>query len=157
MMTPSWAFLVGLGRLGCFASGCCFGKPTESGIGLVFSLNSHAGSVFPGAHLIPTQLFEAAEGFLLVAFTLLVDRKKRFYGFTFCSMLFLYGLGRFLIDFYRFYESEMIWFHLGRYAVPATQIFAMLLVLTGVLVGLYLKAKSRETSLQTKVKGSAQR
>jgi len=139
VITPSLALIIGLGRMGCFASGCCFGKPTESMLGLVFAFNSPAGLLFPGQHLIPTQLFAASTAFVLVTVTLLVDRKKGFYGLTFCLMMVVYGLGRFVIDFFRFYESQMVLFSIGSYAVPTTQMLSLLLSLSGVGLGLYLK------------------
>jgi phosphatidylglycerol:prolipoprotein diacylglycerol transferase len=118
---PSWAVMEGFGRMGCFASGCCFGKPTESAIGLAFPANSPAGSGFPGMHVLPTQLFSAGAAILILGVGLLVDRRKSFHGTTFFLVLFLYSVGRFMIDFFRFYESEMMPLSISGYQVPATQ------------------------------------
>ncbi len=98
LIAPAVALGHSLGRLGCFSYGCCYGKPTSSFIGMVFPAGSPAGI---GEPVIPTQLISSF--FLLVIFFLLLfvrDRKK-FEGQVFLSYLFLYGLFRFIIEFYR--------------------------------------------------------
>jgi len=98
LIAPAVALGHSLGRLGCFSYGCCYGKPTSSFIGMVFPAGSPAGI---GEPIIPTQLISSF--FLLVIFSLLLlvrDRKK-FKGQVFSSYLFLYGLFRFIIEFYR--------------------------------------------------------
>ena len=78
---PCVALAQGFGRIGCFLAGCCFGKPTESFLGVTFP----AGSMAPaGIPLWPVQLFSAAGDFLLAG-----------------AYLLLYSIGRFLIEFLR--------------------------------------------------------
>ena len=141
ILTPSWAFIVGLGRLGCHASGCCFGMPTKSAFGMIFLPDSPAGSAFPGQALVPTQLLSAVKGFSLFGLILLAERKKNFPGQTFCTMLFFYSVGRFFIDFYRYYESDMFLFSVGSYNVPATQVIALALAVAAIAVGQYLGSR----------------
>ena len=88
-----------LGRLGCFFYGCCYGKPTDLFMGILFPAGSPAGS--PGLKVIPTQLISAF--FLLVIFFILLFLKKRrrFVGQIFLSHLILYGIFRFIIEFSR--------------------------------------------------------
>ncbi len=53
-----------LGRIGCLAAGCCFGRPTDLPWGIVFP----PGTAAPhGVPLHPTQLYEAATNTLLGA------------------------------------------------------------------------------------------
>jgi phosphatidylglycerol:prolipoprotein diacylglycerol transferase len=141
LISPSIAIVVGFGRIACFFGGCCHGRPTESILGVVFPPNSPAGCTFPGQHVIPTQLFEAFAAFLILFITLIVDRMKRFHGFTFCVLLFLYGADRFGVDFVRFYETEMVLFNWHGYPVPITQIFALGLMIFSVLLGIHLRRK----------------
>lgn len=88
-----------LGRIGCFCYGCCYGKPTTSWIGLLFSPDSPAG--YLGLKVIPTQLISAA--FLIVIFIILwnLRKKKRFYGQLALTYIILYSFFRFLIEFWR--------------------------------------------------------
>ena len=95
---PGVALAQGFGRIGCFLAGCCFGKPTDSILGVVFP----AGSAAPaGVPLWPVQLFSAGGDFLLAALLLLLDRKKPRAGLLTGVYLLLYSIGRFLIEFLR--------------------------------------------------------
>lgn len=88
------------GRVGCFMAGCCYGKPTSSFIGIVFS--DPACQAQPlNTPLFPTQLMEA--GFILmVMFLLLFIRdKKQFHGQLFLLYLMLYAAGRFALEYFR--------------------------------------------------------
>lgn len=88
------------GRIGCFMAGCCYGKPTDSWIGITFSdPSSHAEPLH--TPLFPTQLMEAAY-ILMVMITLLVLKgQRRFYGQLFLTYLMLYAIGRFAIEYLR--------------------------------------------------------
>lgn len=95
---PGVALAQGFGRIGCFLAGCCFGKPTESVLGVVFP----AGSMAPaGIPLWPTQLFSAAGDFLLAGVLLLAEKRSRGDGLLAGLYLLLYSAGRFLIEFLR--------------------------------------------------------
>ncbi|MCX7956441.1 MAG: prolipoprotein diacylglyceryl transferase [Endomicrobia bacterium] len=51
------------GRLGCFFAGCCYGKPTESFLGVVFNNPESLSPI--GIKLLPTQLFESFYSLLI--------------------------------------------------------------------------------------------
>jgi phosphatidylglycerol:prolipoprotein diacylglycerol transferase len=129
LFAPSLAFLFAIGRLGCFSMGCCFGKPVHSSLGVVFSASSPAGCAFPDQALVPTQLFECLGGLSILAIVLLIEKKARLVpGRSFLMVLFLYGVVRFIIDFYRYYEDSMIVASAYGYRMPATQLFSMFLI-----------------------------
>jgi phosphatidylglycerol---prolipoprotein diacylglyceryl transferase len=98
------------GRLGCFAAGCCYGKPTASAIGVAYgpkslALSDLADVLPPGATttmpLHPTQLYEAG-GELLVFFWLLwLSRRRRFDGQVLLAYLFIYPLLRTVVEVFR--------------------------------------------------------
>jgi phosphatidylglycerol:prolipoprotein diacylglycerol transferase len=88
---PVLALAHGVGRLGCFFNGCCFGKAASWGI------------AFPDdpTPRIPVQLYEAAS---LVALSLYLFRlagEKRNEGSVFAAYLFFYGVLRFCLEFLR--------------------------------------------------------
>ena len=98
LVLPGVAVAQGLGRIGCYLAGCCYGKVTASPLGVVFP----AGSLAPaGIPLLPTQLFSAAGDLLLAGALLLLDRKKRPEGALLAWYLLLYGVGRFFVEFLR--------------------------------------------------------
>ena len=95
-----------IGRLGCFAAGCCAGRPTNLPWGVVFdhpdSLVHYALRDTP---LHPTQLYEAGANFLIagVMFRLLEYVRKKRYAKGSAAALYvgLYSVSRFVIEFFR--------------------------------------------------------
>jgi phosphatidylglycerol:prolipoprotein diacylglycerol transferase len=88
VFAPGVALGHALGRLGCYAAGCCFGKVTTSGWGASFPAGSVAfdelsslGLVSPGASftppLHPTQLYEACGELLIFAGLMLARGRLR--------------------------------------------------------------------------------
>lgn len=90
------------GRQGCFAAGCCWGKPTEMPWGVKFSELSHQITGVPiHTPLHPTQLYESFS--LLLVFVLLVwlHKRKSFDGQVLLVYALLYSIIRFVIEFFR--------------------------------------------------------
>jgi len=100
---PGLAIGHAIGRLGCFAAGCCWGKPTHAWWGVTFRnpvANQLVGTPLNEA-LEPTQLFEFAvelANFFLLMWML---KRKKFDGQVFGAYLVLYGVARFFIEFLR--------------------------------------------------------
>src|SRR5687768_7747870 len=92
------------GRLGCFAAGCCYGRPTELPWGITFHNPLAAANVGTplGVPLHPSQLYEAGAGLLILAMLLGIERRGRpFAGRTFWLYMLLYAISRYIIEFYR--------------------------------------------------------
>lgn len=98
-MAASLALGHAFGRIGCFFYGCCWGKPTNSIIGVLFPHDSPAGQC--GLKVIPTQLIEASFLFILAGTLWIKSKKKDFDGQIFILYLFSYGCFRFIIEFFR--------------------------------------------------------
>lgn len=98
VVLPAVAVAQGFGRLGCFMAGCCYGRETDSFIGIAFSHSDFAPN---GVKLIPTQLISFA-GMLLISFVLVqfLKRNKKC-GQTGALYLILYSIGRFFVEFLR--------------------------------------------------------
>lgn len=104
LFAPGIALGYMVGRLGCLAAGCCYGKPTDVAWAITFT--DPAASLNVGTPLNialhPTQLYESGAG--LIIFLVLLWLEKRpgsFPGRTFWSFAFLYSVLRFIIEFYR--------------------------------------------------------
>ena len=100
-----------IGRLGCLFAGCCFGKPTNVPWAITFHSEFAAQNVGTplGIPLHPTQLYEAGAELLILGFLLLTERRGRpFPGRTFWSYMFLDGVSRFIIEFYRYDARGMV-------------------------------------------------
>jgi len=99
-----------LGRLGCFAAGCCWGKPTTSWIGVQFTERAHELTGVPiDAHLHPTQLYESFTALLIAGILMLIHRRRQFRGQVILSYLALYSIARFIIEFYRDDPRGALW------------------------------------------------
>ncbi len=115
VIIPSVPLGIFFGRLGCFAAGCCFGKPCPEGTTLCahFPRDSLAGTQTPHeSHVLidgvgyteglyPTQLFEAGAVLLIFLLLILVRPYKRFDGQLVISFLVLYPIARSIIEVFR--------------------------------------------------------
>ncbi|MCM8768330.1 MAG: prolipoprotein diacylglyceryl transferase [Candidatus Omnitrophica bacterium] len=106
-----------IGRLGCFLHGCCYGKPTNSVIGVYFP--ALEGKVHP------TELYYLVAN-LAVFFSLrfLSSRQGR-PGVIFCLYLMAMGLIRYNLDFLR---GDLT---VGRLGLYPTQTFGVVLFFIG--------------------------
>jgi phosphatidylglycerol:prolipoprotein diacylglycerol transferase len=99
---PGVALGQAVGRQGCFAAGCCWGRPTEVPWGVEFGEAAHRITGVPtGIHLHPTQLYESAAALLIFLLLYRLHRRKRFDGQVIATYAVLYGLTRFTIEFFR--------------------------------------------------------
>jgi phosphatidylglycerol---prolipoprotein diacylglyceryl transferase len=93
-----------VGRMGCLMAGCCFGRPASVPWAITFRDPAALANVGTplGVPLHPTQLYEAGAELLILAFLLAFERRGRpFPGRTFWSYMLLYGVSRFIIEFFR--------------------------------------------------------
>jgi phosphatidylglycerol:prolipoprotein diacylglycerol transferase len=99
---PAVALGQSIGRLGCFAAGCCWGKECAWPWGVEFGERGHEVTGVPvGVHLHPTQLYESAAALLIFAFLAWLHRRKRFDGQVLLAYAVLYGATRFTVEFFR--------------------------------------------------------
>jgi phosphatidylglycerol:prolipoprotein diacylglycerol transferase len=91
-----------LGRIGCFAAGCCWGKPTESWIGVRFTEKAHEMNGVPiNISLLPTQLIEACANVAIFALLIFLWKRRSFKGQIIYAYMMLYSLERFIGEFWR--------------------------------------------------------
>jgi phosphatidylglycerol:prolipoprotein diacylglycerol transferase len=148
VMMPMFALGIGITRIGCFLNGCCFGLPTHSHLGMIFPPDSQAGYVFPDTPLLPTQLFESAAGFAILAIVIWSERYKKFDGHSFWITIALYAAWRFTIDFFRFYEDSMVFMNLGNQPISRNQFLSILLIAISIIayIIMYKRSKKRAES-----------
>ena len=126
LVMPSVALAQGFGRIGCFLAGCCYGRETDSALGIVFHNSSYAPN---DVKLLPTQLISSGLDFLLCAVLILLDRKKKGDGQIAGAYLVLYSIGRFILEFYR---GDLIRGNVG--ALTTSQFIAIFVALAGVVL-----------------------
>lgn len=102
-IAPAIALGMAVGRIGCFLTGCCFGIETNLPIGINFG---------DGINRIPTQLVEM--GFCLILFGYLFYKQKTKKelqpGILFYELILYYFIFRFLVEFIRGTEKNILCF-----------------------------------------------
>jgi phosphatidylglycerol:prolipoprotein diacylglycerol transferase len=134
-----------IGRLGCLFAGCCFGIRAED---LPWAITFHSEYAAQNVGtplnvpLHPTQLYEAGAELIILILLLVTERKGRpFPGRTFWGYMFLYGVSRFIIEFYRGDARGMI----GSFST--SQFVSLIIVPLSIIMLIYL---SRRPTPETK-------
>ena len=133
------ALAQGIGRLGCFAAGCCYGVASNSWCAIPFtSVAAHEQTGVPlGMPLLPVQLIEFAFDLVLaLVLTLAWRRPLRPAGSALWLYFVLYGAGRATIEVWRGDSVRGVWF--GG-AVSTSQLFSV----AAVAVGLFFLIRDR--------------
>lgn len=140
---PGVAIAIAIGRIGCFLNGCCYGRITDSSAGVCFPARWYPpayvehlqrGLITSGAEqslpVIPTQLISSFNLFLIFLILWNIRKKKFFNGFLFTLFIGLYGLQRFITDFFRHYsENALILKYLS-----LSQVLSIFLIITSIVV-----------------------
>ena len=143
-IAPALAFGIFLGRIGCFLNGCCFGKSCDLSWGITFPPHSYAAAIMGPVPLHPTQLYSSLYALGIFLFLMFLERRQRYDGFLSGLFLILYGVGRFLVDFFRYYESQM--FIPG--GITLNQWISLLMILGGGIV-LYIKHPAKKNIVKS--------
>jgi len=90
------------GRQGCFAAGCCWGKPTNLPWGVKFPQLGHEITGVPTeTYLHPTQLYESFAMLVVFLFLFWLHKRRAFSGQVILAYALLYSVIRFSIEFVR--------------------------------------------------------
>jgi len=125
LVVPSIALAQGFGRIGCFMAGCCYGRPTDSFIGITFHNSLYAPN---NRALIPTQLLSAAGDFIIMGILLVLDKKVKKKGVLAGIYMVLYSIGRFVIEFFRNDPRGTI------FGLSTSQFFGIIALIIGIVV-----------------------
>ena len=103
MGAPSIALGEAIGRWGCFAAGCCYGKPTDGPLGVRFTdpfAHDAVGTPLD-VPLHPTQIYLSVNAFLIFLILQWAYRRRTFDGEVFWLYVLLYAITRGLIENFR--------------------------------------------------------
>ena len=122
VLAPGVAVGLGIGRVGCFLNGCCWGKPTDLPWGVSFPEvaytvggTAHSSPTFMqhlyfgivqkgwGASMPvhPTQLYAMAANWSIFLLLFVFFPHRKAHGEVASLLLFLYGIQRFVVEFFR--------------------------------------------------------
>lgn len=125
---PAIAFAQAIGRFGCSANGCCYGRPSHLFLAVVY--RDRLAEARPlGVPLHPSQLYEAFGLIVLGGFLVWNNRRaqKRFSSLQ--IYLFGYGILRFLVEMTRGDDIRGKWGFLS-----TSQWLSLVLILTALLL-----------------------
>ncbi len=144
VFAPAIALGQSIGRWGCFAGGCDYGKPTNSWLGVVFT-NPYAHEIAGvplGVRIYPTQILESLA--TLVIFGILLWRypKKSQDGEIFVLYLGLYAIARFFLEFLRGDPDRGFVFN---HLLSTSQFIGVLALLTAIGLVIYRRRRPGAT------------
>jgi phosphatidylglycerol:prolipoprotein diacylglycerol transferase len=137
---PAISLGLGIGRIGCFAAGCDYGKPTTSAWGVVFTdpiAHQVAGTPL-NIPLHPTQPIMCLTSLSIFAILMWRYSTKTRDGEIFVLYLALYAVARFCIEFLRGDEDRGFVFN---HLLSTSQFIAILALVAAVWMALILRRK----------------
>ncbi len=135
---PSIAIGQAIGRIGCFLSGCCYGKPTWVPWAVKFPQLEYMRH--------PTQLYESAATFIIFLVLMAVRKKKKRNGQVALLYALLYAPARFLIEFFRGDNPHVL---LG---MTISQVISVVVLLGTALMAVYLSRHSSRLEAEPAVR-----
>lgn len=137
-----------LGRLGCFAAGCCWGTPTNLPWGVRFTELGHEITGVPtNVALHPAQLYESVAMLVVFGTLLWVHKHKRFNGQVILLYVLLYSVIRFANEFVRDNRRSDI---LGLTALTGLSISQLISIVIGITALVLLIIRWRKTNAVAK-------
>jgi phosphatidylglycerol:prolipoprotein diacylglycerol transferase len=111
VFAPGIALGHGIGRLGCFSAGCCWGVECHLPWKVTFTnpVANQLVGVPLNTPLHPTQLYESFAEFLIFGILLWFIRRPHSAGAIISLYLMLYSTARFIVEFFRFHEQGNLW------------------------------------------------
>jgi phosphatidylglycerol:prolipoprotein diacylglycerol transferase len=107
VFAPGIAIGQAIGRLGCFAAGCCWGRECDLPWGVRFR-SDFAAPVPLDKTLHPVQLYESAANFLIFVVLYRMCGKEHRAGQVMGWYLVLYSSARFAVEFFRVHEQSLV-------------------------------------------------
>jgi phosphatidylglycerol:prolipoprotein diacylglycerol transferase len=149
------------GRQGCFAAGCCWGKPTDSALGVHFTEHAHEFTGVPiykpdGSELFlhPTQLYESFTMLIVFGILVLIHRKKRFDGQVLIAYGIIYSIVRFTIEIFRDDPRGDLFGLTDLTGLSTSQIISLVVAAGAVFIMIWRlkKVRSPEFNVQSQIK-----
>ncbi len=140
-MAPALAFGIFLGRIGCFLNGCCFGKACEWPWGIQNPHHRIVGDAVGNLHIHPTQIYSSIYGLIIFLVLLSMNRKGKPDGYLTGMFFILYGISRFTVDFFRYYESQMFIFA----GLDLNQVISIIMIMCGTLIVMVKRHTGKST------------
>jgi len=148
VLAPGLVMGQAIGRLGCFAAGCCYGMPASVPWAVTFkSIDAQRTVGTPlDVPLHPVQIYETLACLVIYGVLVWMAGRKRFHGQVACAYVALYAIARFFLEYYRGDEIRGF-LRLTTYRfISTSQVIAVLLLLAAAAIAPYLLKTQRVVS-----------
>ncbi len=92
---------LGVGRLGCLMSGCCYGRPTD----VAWSIMYPQGELLPadliGVRVHPSPVYELLAALAIAGLVAYLQRRKTYLGQPTWVFFMTYGIARYVLEIFR--------------------------------------------------------
>lgn len=100
-----------IGRVGCFLAGCCYGRCIDTPISVIYK--NPIGGAPTGVPVFPIQLVESCCLLVIFVILLLYTRRNLLKRSTLFLYMLLYGIERFILEYFRYDEIRGIFLGLS--------------------------------------------
>lgn len=145
MGAPSIALGEAIGRWGCFAAGCCYGKPTNGPFGVTFTdpfANEAVGTPLD-VRLHPTQIYLSINALIIFFLLQWAYRRKSFDGEVFWLYVLLYSISRGILEIWR---GDLVRGFVVPGVLSTSQFIGLLAALLSAAMLFYLSRRKRVTA-----------
>jgi phosphatidylglycerol:prolipoprotein diacylglycerol transferase len=148
LAAPALALGQGVGRIGCFAAGCCYGTSCDLPWAVTFT-DARAFELTGaplGIALHPSQLYHALANLFVLAVTMVAMRKRRFDGQVFWIYILVYALLRAVVEMFRGDTARGLFF--GG-ALSTSQMIALPAIVLAAIMLFVLARRAKEPRSST--------
>jgi phosphatidylglycerol:prolipoprotein diacylglycerol transferase len=134
LWSPAAAIGQGIGRIGCFMAGCCYGRPTDVPWAVIFTDPQSIARLNIPLH--PTQLYSSLSNFIIFIVLMILYGKKKFDGQILLWFLILHSTSRLFIERLRGDDRGII---MNDWSI--TQLLTILILMASVITLIILKSR----------------
>jgi phosphatidylglycerol---prolipoprotein diacylglyceryl transferase len=127
LWSPAASIGEGIGRIGCFFAGCCYGRPCDLPWAVTFT--DPKSIAIQNIPLHPTQLYSFISSMIIFAILMVLHSKRKYEGQVFLWFLILHSTARLILERFRG-DSRGIVFS-GN--LTMTQFIALIVLFTAVI------------------------
>lgn len=128
LWSPAASIGEGIGRIGCFFAGCCYGRPCDLPWAVTFT--DPKTIAIPNFPLHPTQLYSFLSGMIIFAVLMIINSKRRYEGQVFLWFLILHSTARLFIEQFRFDARGSVF----NDTLTMTQLVALVILFAAVIM-----------------------
>jgi phosphatidylglycerol---prolipoprotein diacylglyceryl transferase len=145
MAVPSVALGEAIGRWGCFAAGCCYGKQWNGPWAVTFSdpFAHEAVGTPTGVPLHPTQIYLSINAFVIFVILTWAWRRRSFDGEIFCLYVLLYAISRGVLEIFR---GDLVRGFVVPGILSTSQFIGLIAAIASIGLMVYLSRRQRQAA-----------